>query len=60
LYCGDDGQSYRGIQNLYYDLRKKGNDYEYRVAKGSDSFGSFMSGLSSSIPILKKRLSITS
>lgn len=59
LYSGDDSQSYLGIQSLFTDIRHKEREYEYRIVAGEDSFESFLSGLSNSLPTLKKRLSIT-
>jgi enterochelin esterase-like enzyme len=56
----DEGQSFQAYENLYIDIRNNKKDYEYRIRQGDDSYESFLNGLSNSIPILKKRLSITS
>jgi enterochelin esterase-like enzyme len=56
----DEGQSYQAYENLYIDVRNNKKEYEYRIRQGDDSYQSFLNGLSGSVPVLKKRLSITS
>jgi enterochelin esterase-like enzyme len=53
----DKGESYRGYENLYTKIRNDGTDgYEYRVRQGSESYQSFLNGLTESFSFLKESL----
>lgn len=54
----DMGESYKAYHNLFLRLRDSGNEFEYRIRQGDDSYQSFLAGLSESFPVLKRKLKI--
>lgn len=54
----DDGNAYKGYNNLYLKLREQEIGYEYRVRQGTESYQSFLNGLYNSFSYLKGRLAL--
>lgn len=54
----DKGKYYRGYHNLYAKIRASQIKYEYRVRQGTESYQSFLNGLSNSLSILNKKLNL--
>lgn len=52
----DTGAAYAGYHNLLFDIREKGAGYQYRVRHGSDTYQSFLNGVSEAFYYLNKQL----
>lgn len=55
----DEGKFYQEYNGLYVELRKMRKEHEYRVRQGNDSYQDFLNGLSNSMTVLKKRLTLS-
>lgn len=52
----DECSHYKGIHQLYAEIRNENIDYEYRVRQGGQNYQAFLNGLSESVSSIKETL----